>query len=181
MDWLRKHMREHLAGQESCDHAAQNVLPFRSTAFPDRSEVGGITKEQCSSVEDLVFQLAEVIRRKEDDAAQKKAWAESLAQCALDELCQARTELRSSEIARKAAEAAVNEANAKAEELERALMRTEGKMAAAEAKLAVAVVSARNAEARAARSEKNFGMLEEVIRQQLLETRSEAGNCAVAA
>jgi hypothetical protein len=180
MDWLRKHMREHLSSQESCGPGAQNVVPFRHITPPEEG-AAGITQEQRSSVEDLVFQLADVIRRKEDEAAQKKVWAESLAQCALDALCQARTQLHSSEIARKAAEAAVNEANARAEDLERALLRNEGKIAAAEAKLAAAVVRARTAEARAARSENSFAMLEEVIREQLLGARSETERCAVAA
>jgi chromosome segregation ATPase len=168
MEWHR------LSAVDRTEIARPSILNF-----PGSRSLNAGTEN--SAVLGLVHELADAIQSKEDQSAQMAARAESLAQCAIDQLKHAQTQLQSSEIARNRAEDGLREANNKVEEFEQALVRIEVRIAAAESELAAAIIRAKDAEARAAASEKTLGTLENAIRQQLLKTRDQGIRISTAA
>jgi chromosome segregation ATPase len=181
MDWLRGQMREHIANLESTEHVAENIFKLRRTAPVAETRDSLADREDSPAALQLVYQLADVIRSKEEHAAEIEGRAQALAKRALDELKLAETRLRSAEIARNAAEARVDEANTRMEEFERAFEHTEARIAAAETQLSAAFLRAKTAETRAAEAEKALRRLEEAIRTQLLKARGQASSHSAAA
>src|ERR1700688_1340872 len=55
MDWLRKHMRDHVASPASVDDSGENI-----SSFPDAAAAP--SRDDTSAALDLVSQAAEVIR-----------------------------------------------------------------------------------------------------------------------
>jgi hypothetical protein len=139
MGWLRGSKRDQTERLES-----ENVLNFSPALL---SSEGPKVKEPLESYKDparqsdptpafdLLHQLAEVIREKDDRATEIEARANALAQCAVDELQRADARLRFAETARRAAEAAVNEASARIENLEGKIESLQSRIATAEADL----------------------------------------------
>jgi len=162
-------------GTRSGEHFAYR-RPFTAEA---RESLTG--EEDSSDALQLVDQLADVIRRKEEHAAAIEAQAQALAGRAFDELNLARTQLRSAEIARDTAEARLGEASAKIETFEGALERIEARISTAETQLSASVLRVKTAETRAAEAEKALRQLEDAIRTQLLRAREQASNPHAAA
>jgi hypothetical protein len=160
---------------------AENICNFRQTssAAEKREDLAG--QDNRSSALQLVHQLADVIRSKEDQAADMEARAQTLAQCAVDKLNLAETRLQSAEITRNALEADLRESNAKVEVFEGALKHIEVRVCTMEAQLAGAVLRAKVAETRAVEAEKALELLEEAIRSQLLKTQRPASSPFAAA
>jgi SMC interacting uncharacterized protein involved in chromosome segregation len=176
MSGLRGQTREHIASLKSAESAPEKILRFRAP-----------TRGICAEQEDrpaalqLVYQLADVIRTKEDHAAGIEAQAQELVQRAIDELNFSRARLRSAETARIAAEAGIKEANTKIEEFEGMLKYLETRIAAAETQLSSAILRANAAETRAADSQNALKQLEEAIRAQNLKANGRASDHSDAA
>jgi chromosome segregation ATPase len=114
-DWLRKHMRQHIANS-SVNESTDNVLDFRPAS--------NSPKNQGAVALDLVYQAAELIGDIDHRATERHARAEALAEQAIEKLKIADDRVRSAESARHAAEAALKEykdsVETKLEEIEKA-------------------------------------------------------------
>ena len=181
MNWLRGHMRAHMSSPGSAEPAAESILKHRRPVIAAETRNGLPDGDDGPAPLVLAYQLAEVLRSKEDHAAEIEARAQALAKRAIEELNLAETRLRSAEIARNAAEADRNEANARVEEFEGALKHIEGRISTAENQLSAAVLRAKTAETRAAESEEALRLLEDAIRTHLLAERGQASSRSAAA
>ena len=100
VNWLREHMRDHIANYSAVD-SAENILDFRR---PPNS-----AKNPGAAALDLVYQAAELIGDVDNYAAEREARAETLAKQAIEKLKIADDRVRSAESARLAAEAEIKE------------------------------------------------------------------------
>ena len=182
MDWVRGHMRAHITSPGSAKPAAEDILlKYRRPVIAAETRNGLPDGDDSPATLRLAYQLVEVLRSKEDHAAEIEARAQALAKRAIEELNLAETRIRSAEIARNAAEADRNEANARVEEFEGALKHMEARISTAENQLSVAVLRAKTAETRAAESEEALRLLEDAIRTHLLAARGQASSRSAAA
>jgi hypothetical protein len=103
-DWLRVHMRDHIANNSAVD-SAEDILSLKR---PPNSE----TKPGAAAL-NLVYQAAEIIREVDNYAAEKQVRAETLVKQAIKKLEIADARVRSAESVRFAAEAEIKGATAK--------------------------------------------------------------------
>jgi exonuclease VII large subunit len=169
-NWLREHMRDHVANSSAVD-PAQNVL---NLLRPSDS-----AKNPGAAALDLVYQAAELIEDVDSYAAERQACAETIAKQAIDKLNIAHDRVRSAESARLAAEAEIKDFSdqikmkltAKLQEIEQEMEQTASRIAAAEAQVTDAEQRANIAEMRATEAENALRRIEEVIRAQILDKR----------
>src|SRR3974390_802399 len=167
-DWLREHMRDHIADHGTLE-SAENVLSLERP--PNSAENPG------AAALNLVYQAAERIRDLDNCAAERHARAETLAEQAIEKLKIAEARVLSAESGRLAAEAKLKEFNDKVEqdlnvrlqEVETALEQTIDRMAAAEAQRFAADQRARTAELRANEAENALKRIEEALHTLILE------------
>ena len=167
-NWLREHMRDHIANHSALD-SAENVLSFQSS--PNSKMNPG------AAALDVVYQAAELIRDVDNYATERHARAETLARQAIEKLKIAHDCVQSAESRRLAAEAEIkefsdrleNELSVRLQEVEKVVEQTASRIAAAEAQLIAAEQRARIAEARATEAENALRRIEEAIRIQIIE------------
>ena len=167
-NWLREHMRDHIANHGALD-SAENVLSFQSS--PNSKMNPG------AAALDVVYQAAELIRDVDNYATERNARAETLARQAIEKLKIAHDCVLSAESRRLAAEAGIkefsdrleNELSVRLQEVEKVVEQTASRIAAAEAQLSAAEQRARIAEARATEAENALRRIEEAIRIQIIE------------
>lgn len=173
MDWLRRHMRDQISNFSAVD-AAENVLNFPRSPYSANS--AGV------AALDLVYQAAELIKKVEDQAAERQVRAETLTKRAIEDLEIAVDRVQSAESQRHAAEARIKEVSVKLREAEEALERTTSRMTAAEAQVSVAEQRVRIAEMRATEAENALRRIEQAIRSRILErTPGDSSRAAAAA
>jgi len=160
MNWLREHMRDHIANSASID-SPENILKFPRDA-PASSRNG------ASAALGLVAQAAEVIRSIEDRAVLTEARAKNLAESAIEKLKFAEARIQSAETARRAAEEVLRKVSAQLEVAEEERNRTRSLIAAATAQLTNAEQRMREAEMRAINAEKALQKIEHAIRTQIV-------------
>jgi exonuclease VII large subunit len=166
-DWLRGHMRDHVANSSMVD-SADNILNFQRPPYS--------AKNPGAAALDLVYQAAELIGDVDNYAAERQARAENLAKQAIEKLKIADDRVRSAESARRAAEAEIKEFSDRVEkelsvrlqEIEEAMEQTASRIAATEAQLSAAEQRARTAEIRANEAENALKRIEEAIRTRIL-------------
>ena len=157
----RGYVREH-------NPEAENVFKFGAIASAAETRDSRAGQAHSPAALELVHQLADVIRSRENHAAECEARAQALAQRALDELKLAEARLRSAEIARNAAEASVDDANGRMEEFARTFEHMEARMATSEIQLSEAFLRAKTAETRATEAEEGLVSVTAVMgRRQL--------------
>ena len=166
MDWLRKHMRDHVASPASVDDSGENI-----SIFPDAAAAP--SRDDTSAALDLVSQAAEVIRGIQDHAVESETRAKALAESAIEKLQLAGARVQSAEAARGAAEKTLSELGVRLQEAERELTRTQSRNAAAEIQLKNAEQRAKAAEARAISAEKAASQIENAIRTHLAGLQSD--------
>ena len=167
-NWLREHMRDHIANHSALD-SAENVLSFQSS--PNSKMNPG------AAALDVVYQAAELIRDVDNYAAERHARAETLARQAIEKLKIAHDCVQSAESRRLAAETGIrefsdrleNELSVRLQEIEEAMEQTASRIAAAEAQLSAAEQRARTAEMRANDAENALKRIEEAIRSRILD------------
>ena len=168
VDWLREHMRDHMANTSAVD-SADNVLNFRRPPYS--------TTNQGAAALNLVYQAAEFIGGFDKFVAEREALVETLARQAIEKLNVAHYRVQAVETARLAVEAEIREFtdrmtkefSNRMPEIENVLERAASSMAAAEAQLSAAEQRARNAERRANEAENALKRVAEAIRTQLLD------------
>ena len=166
-NWLREHMRDHIANHSALD-SAENVLSFQSS--PNSKMNPG------AAALDIVYQAAELIRDVDNYAAERHARAETLARQAIEKLKIAHDCVQSAESRRLAAEAEIQEfsdrvgkeLSVKLQKVEEAMEQTASRIAATEAQLSAAEQRARTAEIRANDAENALKRIEEAIRSRIL-------------
>jgi hypothetical protein len=180
--WKDSQMPGELANLEFTKPPAESGFCFCGSSNVNRAQKEGPSDRDESAADmQLVYELADVVRTKEDHAREMEARGQDLAQRALDELNLARMRVRSAEITHAKTEERVKEAMAKVDEFERALMDTEARIGSAEAQLAAAILRAETAEARTAEAEEALLSLAGAIRTGLLKMRGkDLNNSAVA-
>ena len=169
-DWLREHMREHIA-QTTVADSSENILNFQGPRYS--------AKNPGAAALDLVYQAVELIGDVDSYAAERQSRAELLAQQAVEKLKIADDRVRAAESAQRAAEAAIvevherieREFSAKLQKIEQAMEQTASNMAAAEIKLTAAEQTAKAAELRAEDAENVLRRIEETLRTQILDKR----------
>lgn len=179
-DWLREHMRDHMANASAVD-SADNVLNFPRP--PDS------TKNQGAAALDLVYQVAEFIGGVDNFVAKREAVVQTLARQAIEKLNVAHYRVQTAESGRLAVEAEMREFidrmtkgfSDRLQEIENVLERAASSMAAAEAELSAAEQRVRNAERRANEAENALTRVAEAIRTQLLDKNLDYSNRRVAA
>ena len=181
MSSRREQMQEHIESPEWTESGPENVFRFHHGSLAAERRGSPADRHDGSAALQLVHQLADAVRSREDHAAQVEARAHALGKRAIDELHLAEERLRATDAARNAAEAALNKANATLQEFEVALNHTEARIAAAETQLSDALRRAKAAETRAAQSETALQRLEDAIRVQLLNTQRQAPRNSAAA
>jgi chromosome segregation ATPase len=178
--WKGSQMPGELANEEWTKPPAENGLCFFD-ANTGQKECPSELDESAAAMQ-LVYELAGVVRTKEDRAREMEARAQDLARRSLDELNLARMRVRSAEITHAKTEERVKEAMAKVDEFEQALKDTEARIASAEDQLAAAILRAETAEARAAEADEALRSLAGVIRTELLNMSGhDSNNSAMAA
>ena len=160
VDWLREHMRDHIANNSAVD-SAEDILSLKR---PPNSE----TKPGAAAL-NLVYQAAEIIREVDNYAAEKQVRAETLVKQAIEKLEIADARVRSAESVRLAAEAEIKELRDRLQEAEKVMEQTASRMAATEAQLSAAEQRAGTAELRANEVEDALKRVEEAIRTRILE------------
>jgi chromosome segregation ATPase len=160
MNWLREHMRDHIATPSSAD-PSRNVLKFTS-AVPEPPA------NNASSALDLVAEAAEVIKSIERRAIESETRAKSLAESAIEKLHHADSRIQASDEARRAGEENLAKVNARLQEVEKELTHTKSRLANADAQFAGAEQRAKNFELRAIKAEKAVKDVESAIRLQLM-------------
>jgi exonuclease VII large subunit len=166
-NWLRGHMRDHIANHSALD-SAENILDFRRPPY--------FAKNPGAAALDLVYQAAELIGDVDNYAAERQARAEKLAQQAIEKLKIAHDRVQSAESGRRAAEAEIKEFSDRVEkvlsvrlqEVEQAMEQTASRIAATEAQLSAAEQRAITAEVRATEAETALKRIEEAIRTRIL-------------
>jgi hypothetical protein len=174
-DWLRKHMRDHIANYSAFD-SAENVLSF---GRQPNSETG-----PGAAALNLVYQAADLIRDVDNYAAERQSRAETLAQQAIEKLKIAHDCVRSEQSGRLAAEAKIkafsdrleNEINVRLQDVEKVMQQTTSRMAVTEAQLSIAEQRAKAAEMRANEAEDALKRIEDAIRTRILEKRLSDSN-----
>ena len=119
MNWLRAHMRNHIADDRAV-YPEKNVLSFRRPPYSVENSTKPISG---ASALDLVCQAAEIIRNSDDYAAKRQACAETLAKQAIEKLKIAHARVQSAESKQQAAEAALKNLIVKVDNLEKAIER----------------------------------------------------------
>ena len=160
MNWLREHMRDHIATPGSAD-PSRNVLKF-SSAVP---EVSG---NNAASALELVAEAADVIKSIERRAIESETRAKSLAESAIEKLHHADSRIQAAEDARRAGEDNLVKVSARLQEVEKELMHAKSRLANADAQLANAEQRMKNFELRAIKAEKSVKDVESAIRMQLV-------------
>src|SRR5450759_4303626 len=168
VDWLREHMREHMANANVSD-SAENVLSFPRPPYS--------AKNPGAAALDLVYQAAELIGDVDNYAAERQARAENLAKQAIEKLKIADDRVRSAESGRRAAEAEIKEfsdrvekeLSVKLQKVEEAMEQTASRIADTDAQLSAAEQRARTAEMRANDAENALKRIEEAIRSRILD------------
>jgi len=164
-DWLREHMRDHIANFPAHDIEEDKT----ESAHPHSAKNSG------SAILDLISQAAELIGDVDRYATERESRAESLAEKAIDELKVAYERVRSADAARRVAEAEVKEITDRLEKVEirlqqatKLIERMASLVAATEARLATAEQQATTAEARANEAQDVLRDVEEAIRSRIL-------------
>ena len=166
-NWLRGHMRDHIANHSALD-SAENILSFQRS--PNSKMNPG------AAALDVVYQAAELIRDVDNYAAERHARAESLARQAIEKLKIAHDCVQSAESRRRSAEAEIKEFSDRVEkelsvrlqEVEEAMTQTTSRITFAEAQLSAAEQRARSAEMRANEAENALKRIEEAIRSRII-------------
>jgi chromosome segregation ATPase len=122
-----------------------------------------------AAVLDAVHQAVELIRTVEARATEAETRARAAALQAIEDMKVANARVLSIEEQRESAEAAFEEANSRAQEIEEALRREESQLADYEMRLSKAALRANSAEAFASDTEKTLTCVEAAIRINLLE------------
>jgi hypothetical protein len=172
MDCLEDHMRDHIA------NAALIKPTERSVSF----QQSYVAKDVGVVALDLVHQAAELVKSAEDHANEIQNCAQSLAARAVEELKFFEARAQASESRRSVAEAAVSEANDRAQEAEDMLEHAQARTAALETQITTPVRRANAAEMRASEAENTLRRVEDAIRTEILGQRhATVSNFAVAA
>lgn len=174
MEWLKEHMRSHVAGRSASVSSIDEHSSFRQA--PPRS-----TRPERTTAIDLVYQAADAIRDIEERAVASEANAQSLAKRAIEELQMAERRIQAAESGRRAAEAQLHEANDRLQQAERILERAESRIQALDAERAAADQRAKAAEKRAAESEAEMQRVEKAIRTRLLRRKDDSADRVAAA
>ena len=170
-NWLREHMRTHIANYSAVG-SADNIVNLRR---PPNSETG-----PGATVLNLIYQAADLVRDIDDHAAERHARAETLAKQAIENVEIAEARVRSAESGRLEAEAETKEFSDRLREVEKVMEQTASRIAATEGQLSAAEQRARTAEMRADEAEDALKRVEEAIRTQILE-KGFGGSCRSAA
>jgi chromosome segregation ATPase len=159
MDWLRQHMRDHIA-----DFAlpTEKVVSFRSARSISADNNGTAALR-------LVRQAADLLRSAEDHSAEIEARAQALADRAVEELRDAKKRIHSLESDCERLTALVAEAKDQALTTEDALRQSEARVAAMATQLSTAERCASSAERRASEAEGLLMRVEDAIRTEILE------------
>jgi hypothetical protein len=138
LEWLREHMRNHLANSTPIE-LSTGVLAFRSAAASSATLDSDVALE-------LVSQAAEVVKGIEDRANEIESYARNIAERAAERLWIAEQRIQELEAERRAAEVCISEAHAKIERAEQALQLERARVKAAEDQLGQIVLRPRTAE-----------------------------------
>jgi hypothetical protein len=160
LDWLRDHMRDHIANT-TVDGSTDNVVPFEHPSLP-------ANKPDAAAI-DLVHQAAELIQVANNKAVESQAHAEALATQAIEKLKIARDRVQFAESALRTAEAEKNEFSAKVQALEEALEQMRCRTAATEVQLSIALQRADAAELRVVEAENVLKYIEDALQRVIIE------------
>jgi chromosome segregation ATPase len=172
LEWLHKHMRDHLAT------SARTEPDYRILNFPNVTS--GTTKRDGGAALDLVYQAAEMVRNIETRANEFESRARGLAEEATEKLQLAERHIQDLEAQQGAAETCIQQAHLKLQEAGEALKRERARVQAAETRLPELEMRARNAEARAQECESALSRIEDAIRTQILRQGAPASNKSAA-
>ena len=177
MEWLKEHMRSHVAGRSASVSSIDEHSNFRHAAPRGPRE----PRVERTTALDLVYQAADAIRDIEERASTSEANAQSLAKRAIEELQAAERRIETAESGRRVAESQLHEANERLQQAERILERAESRIQALDVERAAAEQRAKAAEKRAAETEAEMQRVEKAIRTRLLRRKDEASSTASAA
>lgn len=167
MDWLRKHMKTHIAHPDGqitdadLIESRENILIFPGGTVP-------ASRYDASATLHIMSQVADVIMGLQDNAAETETRAKYLAESAIEKLKLAGARIHSAEAARRLAEETLSKAIARLQKAEQELTQAESRIANADTQLAIANEHARAAEIRATNAEKTVNQIEHDIRTQLV-------------
>jgi hypothetical protein len=173
LDWLHKHMRNHLSGS--------NRIATSDRVFNFSNVPSATTNKDVGAALDLVDQAAEMVRSIENRANEFESRARSLAEEATAKLRLAEEHIQHLEAQQRASEACIQQANLDLQEAGEALKRERARVQAAENRLAQLEMRARSAEARAQECENALSRIEDAIRTQILRQGSAAPNKSILA
>jgi len=168
LDWLEKHMRDHLSGSSRIE-TSERVLNFPNVSSETTSKDGGAALE-------LVYQAAEMVKSIENRANEFEHRARGLAEEATAKLKLAEEHIQHLEAQQRAAETCIKQANLKLQEAGEALKRERARVQATENRLPQLEMRARSAEARAQECENALSRIEHAIRTQVLRQGPVASN-----
>ncbi len=179
MDWLREHMRNHIAASNKLG-SAENVLSFKR---PTKTAM-----DPAATALDLVYQAADRIKNINDCSLERQACAEALVEQAIEKLKVADARVKSAELNLRAAQGenkklidrVENEFNIKMQELETLMEQTSARVMAAHAQVSAAEQRTRDAETRASEAENALRRIEEALRTQIFQTRSDGARLSLA-
>lgn len=172
LEWLHKHMRNELSDPTPIERAADSIAGFKrpSKFAPTRAR----------TALDLVERAAELVRSIEDNASDIQSRARGLAEDAIKRLQSAENQIKVLEEKQAAAEAHINEVNARLHEAEGALKRERARVQAAEDLLPRLEMRAKAAESRAEECENALARIEFAIRSKILKEGLSARRAAAA-
>ncbi|MGH6672648.1 MAG: hypothetical protein ACRECV_11850 [Xanthobacteraceae bacterium] len=165
LEWLHKRMRNQFSGPTPIERAAEGLSGFPrrpATAIPPRGR----------TALDLVEQAAELVRSIEDNATDIETRARSLAEDAIKRLQASEKQIQALEEKHAAAEAHINDVNARLQEAGEAFEKERARVQAAEDLLPRLEMRARAAEARAEECENALSRIEFAIRTKILKEGS---------
>jgi chromosome segregation ATPase len=161
MKWLRQHVKGH-SDEPAPTEPSEHVVPHRTI------EADG------TAVLALVYQAAELMRNLEDRATDTERQAQAIVLQAIEDLKLAKDRVCSVEAQQESSLAALEEANAKVQEIEDELRRSDALLAAYELRLSTVERLTSGAEERADEAEKVLMRTEDAIRLRLLNPKPAA-------
>jgi chromosome segregation ATPase len=174
VDWLRQHMRDHMASLGS-NGPKSNIVNLRQG--PART-----TEDSTAAILHLVHEAAELLRSEESRAAEIEARARALSERAIAELKRAEGQIQALESDCHRLKETVDQANDRALAAEEALKQSEACIATIEAQIAVVELRANESDGRARAAKAAIASIEHTIRDEILARRKSApSESAVAA
>ena len=162
-------------GHPAARHPQNGLANVRRPMAPEPEGTGRVVAL------DLVQQAANLMQSIEDRAAETIMRAHELARRATEQFELAQRRIRDLERAQGAAEARINEMNARAEQAEQETRAAHAQIAAIADRLGNAEARAKNSEARAIEAERTLLRVEEALQTQLLARRQPLTNVAAVA